>query len=183
MKIIVGITGASGSIYGLRLIEELARQGHQLHLVLTDSGRKVFEYETGTSTKSLASFGTVYDNNNVGAAIASGSFLVDKMVVVPCSMKTVAAIAHSITDNLLVRAADVTLKEGRELLLVPRETPMHKGHLQNLLTAAELGAVIVPAMPAFYHRPKNLTELVDHLVGKILDRLEIAHELYPRWQG
>ena len=184
MKIVVGITGASGSIYALRLIDVLKEAGHEVHAVVTDSGWQVLEYECKVTHADLqASVDMLYDNANVGAAIASGSFQVDAMAVLPCSMKTVASIAHSLSDNLLTRAADVMLKEGRKLVLVPRETPMHAIHLENLLKLAQLGVKIVPAAPGFYHRPQTIAELVDMLVGKICDQLGVEAELFPRWQG
>ena len=184
MKIVVGITGASGSIYALRLIDVLKEAGHEVHAVVTDSGWQVLEYECKVKQADLqARVDMLYDNANVGAAIASGSFQVDAMVVLPCSMKTVASIAHSLSDNLLTRAADVMLKEGRKLVLVPRETPMHAIHLENLLKLAQLGVKIVPAAPGFYHRPQTIAELVDMLVGKICDQLGVEAELFPRWQG
>ena len=184
MKIVVGITGASGSIYDLRLIDVLKEAGHEVHAVVTDSGWQVLEYECKVTHSDLqARVDMLYDNANVGAAIASGSFQVDAMAVLPCSMKTVASIAHSLSDNLLTRAADVMLKEGRKLVLVPRETPMHAIHLENLLKLAQLGVKIVPAAPGFYHRPQTIAELVDMLVGKICDQLGVEAELFPRWQG
>lgn len=184
MKIVVGITGASGSIYALRLIEVLRQLGHEVHAVVTDSGWQVLDYECGVSREDLAArVDVLYDNANVGAAIASGSFKVDAMVVLPCSMKTVASIAHSLSDNLLTRAADVMLKEGRKLVLVPRETPMHAIHLENLLKLAQLGVKIVPAAPGFYHKPQTIEDLVDMLVGKICDQLGVDVDLFVRWEG
>lgn len=184
MKIVVGITGASGSIYALRLIEVLRQLGHEVHAVVTDSGWQVLDYECGVSREDLAArVDALYDNANVGAAIASGSFKVDAMVVLPCSMKTVASIAHSLSDNLLTRAADVMLKEGRKLVLVPRETPVHAIHLENLLKLAQLGVKIVPAAPGFYHKPQTIEDLVDMLVGKICDQLGVDVDLFVRWEG
>lgn len=184
MKLVVGITGASGSIYALRLIEVLRQAGHEVHAVVTDSGWQVLDYECGVSRETLAKgVAVLYDNDNVGAAIASGSFRVDAMVVLPCSMKTAASIAHSMSDNLLTRAADVMLKEGRKLILVPRETPMHAIHLENLLKLAQLGVRIMPAAPGFYHRPQTIEDLVDMLVGKICDQLGIDTDLFARWEG
>ncbi|WP_295155442.1 UbiX family flavin prenyltransferase [Selenomonas sp. AE3005] len=184
MKIVVGITGASGSVYALRLIEVLRHAGHEVHAVVTDSGWQVLDYECGVSRGMLETrVNVLYDNNNVGAAIASGSFKVDAMVVLPCSMKTVASIAHSMSDNLLTRAADVMLKEGRKLVIVPRETPMHAIHLENLLKLAQLGVRIVPAAPGFYHRPRSIADLVDMLVGKICDQLGVDTDLFTRWEG
>ena len=182
-KLIVGITGASGSVYAVRLIDVLRKQGIEVHAVITDSGQRVLDYECGVTMEELSRrVDVLYPNADVGAAIASGSFRMDAMVVLPCSMKTAGAIAHGVTDDLLTRAADVTLKEGRRLLLVPRETPMHEIHLENLLRLARAGAVIMPAAPGFYHRPETLDDLVNMMVGKILDRLGIEAELFPRWR-
>ena len=182
-KLIVGITGASGSVYAIRLIDVLRTQGIEVHAVVTDSGQRVLDYECGMTMEELSRrVDVLYPNVDVGAAIASGSFRMDAMVVLPCSMKTAGAIAHGVTDDLLTRAADVTLKEGRRLLLVPRETPMHEIHLENLLRLARAGAVIMPAAPGFYHRPETLDDLVNMMVGKILDRLGIEAELFTRWR-
>lgn len=183
-KIIVGITGASGSVYGLRLIEILREAGCEVHGVVTDSGWRVLEYECNVTKADFEKLvDKLYDQADVGAAIASGSFRSDAMVVVPCSMKTAASIAHGISDNLLTRAADVMLKEGRNLVIVPRETPMHAIHLENLLTLAKLGVRVIPACPGFYHRPQTLQDLIDMLVGKICDSLGIENDLFERWQG
>ena len=182
-RLVVGITGASGSIYALRLIDVLRAQGIEVHAVVTASGLRVLDYECGVAEAELTRrVDVLYPNADVGAAIASGSFRMDAMVVLPCSMKTAGAIAHGVTDDLLTRAADVTLKEGRRLLLVPRETPMHEIHLENLLRLARAGAVIMPAAPGFYHRPETLDDLVNMMVGKILDRLGIEVELFTRWR-
>ena len=182
-RLIVGITGASGSCYAVRLIDVLRDLGMEVHDVLTASGRQVLDYECGVTEEDLARRVTVlYPNEDVGAALASGSFRTDAMVVLPCSMKTAGAIAHGVTDDLLTRAADVTLKEGRSLLLVPRETPMHEIHLENLLRLARAGAIVMPAAPGFYHRPETLDDLVNMMVGKILDRLGIEAELFTRWR-
>jgi len=182
-KIVVGITGASGSVYAVRLIDVLREQNIEVHAVVTDSGQRVLDYECGVTMEELSRrVDVLYPNADVGAAIASGSFRMDAMVVLPCSMKTAGAIAHGVTDDLLTRAADVTLKEGRRLLLVPRETPMHEIHLENLLRLARAGAVIMPAAPGFYHRPETLDDLVNMMVGKILDRLGIEAEIFTRWR-
>ena len=183
MKIVVGITGASGSIYGIRLLEVLKSLGHETHLVITDSGQQVVEYECGKMMEDLEKLAyRVYDVHNIGAAIASGSFRMDAMVVVPCSMKTVASIATGVSDNLLTRAADVTLKEARPLIVVPRETPMHAGHLENLLKLTHLGARILPACPGFYHRPETIDDIVNIMVGKICDALRIDTDLFKQWE-
>ena len=182
-KIVVGITGASGSVYAVRLIDVLRELGIEVHAVITDSGQRVLDYECGVTMEELSRcVDVLYPNVDVGAAIASGSFRMDAMVVLPCSMKTAGAIAHGVTDDLLTRAADVTLKEGRRLLLVPRETPMHEIHLENLLRLARAGAVVMPAAPGFYHRPETLDDLINMMVGKILDRLGIEAELFTRWR-
>ena len=184
VKLVVGITGASGSTYALRLIAVAKAAGHEVHAVVTDSGWDVLAYECGISREQCsAQVDKLYENDNVGAAIASGSFRTDAMVILPCSMKTAGSIAHGISDNLLTRAADVMLKEGRRLVIVPRETPMHAIHLENLLKLAQVGACIVPACPGFYHRPQTLEDVIDMMVGKICDQLGIEHNLFERWQG
>lgn len=184
MKYIIGITGASGSVYGLRLIEVLKKQGHEVGLVITDSGRKVLEYECGLTAGELGrQADALYDINDTAAPIASGSYKTAAMIIVPCSMKTAACIANGISDNLLTRAADVMMKEGRPLILVPRETPLNAVHLENLLKLSRLGVKIVPAMPGFYHRPETVEDIVNMLVGKICDSLGIDTELFPRWTG
>jgi len=189
---IVGITGASGAIYGLRLCEELLAAGVELHLVITDSGWRVFkeelDWDVARRRETLAGRFAEYsdrlhyhDNRDIGAPIASGSFRTEGMVIIPCSMGSLSAIAHGASTNLLTRAADVMLKEGRKLLLVPRETPLHAIHLENMLTLARLGARLIPAMPAFYYKPQSMEEMIDFLVGKVMDNLPLAHNLYRRW--
>ena len=184
MKIIVGITGASGGIYGFRLIEVLKEAGCEIHAVVSEPGWQVLKYECDINRQDIsAKVDFLYDINNISASIASGSFKTDAMVVVPCSMRTLGGIANGIADNLLGRAADVILKEGRKLILVPRETPFNAIHLGNMLKLAQMGVRIVPACPGFYHRPANLQEVIDMMVGKICDTIGIDHDLYPRWQG
>jgi len=184
VRIIVGITGASGGIYGVRLIEVLKDAGCEIHAVVSDPGWQVLEYECGITRSDIASkVDFLYDVNNIAACIASGSFKTDGMVVVPCSMRTLGGIANGIADNLLGRAADVMLKEGRKLILVPRETPFNAIHLANMLKLAQLGVKIVPACPGFYHRPANLQEVIDMMVGKICDTIGVDHDLFTRWQG
>jgi 4-hydroxy-3-polyprenylbenzoate decarboxylase len=189
---VVGITGASGAIYGVRLCEYLLSTGRTLHLLITDSGWRVLKEELGWKTAprqdvleqqwgDLPGRFVYHPMQDVGASIASGSFRTAGMVIVPCSMGTLSAIARGASDNLMERAADVMLKEGRKLIIVPRETPLHAVHLENMLTLAKLGVRILPAMPAFYHHPRSLEEMVDFLVGKILDSMEIDHQLYRRW--
>lgn len=183
-RIVVGISGATGAIYGVRLLQVLAELDVETHLVLTDPGRRNIELETDWAVADVEKFATqIHDISNIGATIASGSFLHDGMAVVPCSMKTLSGIVNSYNENLLHRAADVTLKEGRRLVLCPRETPLHKGHLDLLRRAADLGAMILPPMVAFYHRPKTLQEIIDQTVGKILDALGVANGLFRRWEG
>lgn len=183
----MGITGASGVVYGVRLLErlrELATNSIQTHLVITPSGEKTMSLETDydvNRVRELADFSHGYAD--IAAPIASGSFITIGMVVVPCSMRSLSDIAHSRADNLLARSADVTLKEGRKLVIVPRETPMSKGHIKLLLAAAENGAVILPPMPAFYHRPASVNDIVDHTVGKILDQFGVEHDIFKRWEG
>jgi len=191
---VVGITGASGAIYGIRLIEELLANEYEVHLVITEAGWRVLKEELGwEASKRTAAlerrFGewlsqgrlVFYPNADIGAAIASGSFRVEGMLIMPCSMGTLSSIAHGISDDLMTRAADVMLKEGRKMLLVPRETPLHAIHLENMLTLARLGVTIVPAMPAFYYKPQSMEEMIDFLVGKVLDNIDIDHDLYRRW--
>ena len=182
----MGITGASAVIYGIRLLEVMAEnETIETHLVLSRAAGITLRLECPnyelTDVKALAD--VVYKEQDIAASIASGSFPVEAMVVVPASMKTVAQIAHGTGETLLHRAADVTLKERRPLLVVPRETPMHLGHLRNLTTLAELGATIIPPLVAFYHQPQTIDEVVNQTVGKILDLLRIPHELFERWEG
>jgi len=184
VRIIVGITGASGAIYGVRLIEVLKGAGCEIHAVVSEPGWQVLEYECGLTRQDIADkVDFLYDVHNIAACIASGSFKTDGMVVVPCSMRTLGSIANGIADNLLGRAADVMLKEGRKLILVPRETPFNAIHLENMLKLARLGVRIVPACPGFYHRPARLEEVIDMMVGKICDTIGVEHDLFTRWQG
>jgi 4-hydroxy-3-polyprenylbenzoate decarboxylase len=184
VRIIVGITGASGAIYAFRLIEVLKDAGCEIHAVVSEPGFQVLEYECGITRQDVAAkVDYLHDVNNIAACIASGSFKTDAMVVVPCSMRTLGGIANGIADNLLGRAADVMLKEGRKLILVPRETPFNAIHLGNMLKLAQLGVRIVPACPGFYHRPANLQEVIDMMVGKICDTIGVDHDLFTRWQG
>ncbi|SJZ67916.1 4-hydroxy-3-polyprenylbenzoate decarboxylase [Selenihalanaerobacter shriftii] len=197
-KYVIGITGASGSIYAKRLIEEIAAQGHKIYLIISKPGRRVWgdelEIELGEERREIAenirhSLGydkddetiTYLDNENIGAPTASGSFQTEGMVVVPCSMSTLSGIAHGLSSNLLERSADVILKEKRELILVPRETPLNAIHLENMLKLANLGVDILPPMPGFYNKPESIDDLINFVVGRILDRLGIEHNLYKRW--
>lgn len=183
-RIVVGISGATGPQYGVRLLQVLGELGVETHLVLSQASRRNLALESDWTPEQVEALAhRSYDPEDVGAAIASGSFLTDGMVVAPCSVKTTSAIANSYNENLLVRAADVTLKERRNLVLLFRETPLHKGHLDLLRRCADLGAVILPPMVAFYHRPKTVEEIVDQTVGKVLDTLGIEHKLFRRWAG
>ncbi|UAJ65077.1 UbiX family flavin prenyltransferase [Candidatus Schneideria nysicola] len=186
-RFIVGISGASGAIYGVRLLQVLNKlEDIEVHLILTDSGLKTLEIET-SFTKSeitrLAEF--VHDNNNTAANISSGSFKTIGMVIVPCSVRTLSGIVNSYSNNLLIRSADVILKEKRKLLLCVRETPLHIGHLTLMTTAAKLGAIIMPPLPAFYYKPQKLSDIINQTVNRILDQLNIdlPHDLFQRWQG
>ncbi|HWL42119.1 MAG TPA: UbiX family flavin prenyltransferase [Ilumatobacter sp.] len=185
MRIVIGISGASGAIYGVRLLEVLAAHSDvETHLVVSRSARLTIPAETDRSIADVESLADhLHHYNDIGAPIASGSFRADAMIVAPCSMKTASAIAHSYADNLIVRAADVMLKERRPVVLMARETPLHAGHLRVLAEAAQLGAVIAPPMPAFYQRPATIGELVDHSVGRVLDLLGIEAGLVRRWAG
>ncbi len=181
-RIIVGITGASGAIYGVRLLERLRRPGVEIHLLLSRSGVRTLEMETGmrlAEVKALADFH--YPIHDVGARLASGSFPVDAMVIAPCSVRTMSAIAAGLSSNLLLRAADVTLKERRKLILMVRESPLHLGHLRTLVALTEMGAIIAPPIPAFYHRPQTVMDLVDYSVERVLDLLGLPARDARRW--
>ncbi len=182
-RLVVGMTGASGAIYGIRLLEVLRGYPEiETHLVMTKPAERTLVEETSyrvADIKAMAS--VVHPVTDIGASIASGSFRTMGMAVVPCSIHTVSAIAYCLSDNLVTRAADVCLKEGRRLVLVVRETPLHVGHLKSCLAAAEAGAVILPPVPAFYNLPKTLEQVIDHTIGRVLDRFGVSHELSPRW--
>ena len=184
-RLVVGITGASGSIYGIRLLEVLRGNADvQTHVVISAAGKRTLVEETRYSVADVEALAHHrYDVKDIGASIASGSFRTGGMVIAPCSIRTAAAIAACHSDTLVSRAADVTLKEGRPLILVVRETPLHLGHLRVLVALAEMGAVVMPPMPAFYNRPSGLDELVDHTVARILDRLNVAQTLVREWRG
>lgn len=184
LPLVVAITGASGVIYGVEMLRVLKELGQETHLIVSDAACKNFAIETEyslTEVKALAS--VVYDNNDIGAAVASGSFRTRGMIVAPCTIKTLSAIANSFTYNLIVRAADVSLKERRTLVLMVRETPLHKGHLDLMSRAADYGAVILPPMPAFYHKPESLMDVIHQSIGKALDQVGIEHNLFKRWSG
>lgn len=186
-RVVVGISGASGVIHGIRLLEVLQRvEDVETHLVVTNAGKQTIALETDrTVTEVEALADRVYRPADIAATLSSGSFVTAGMVVIPCSIKTLSGIANSYTENLLTRAADVTLKDRRRLILVVRETPLHLGHLRLMERAAEMGAVIMPPMPAFYHRPETIQDVVDQTVGRVLDMLDIRLEgdLFRRWPG
>ncbi len=179
MRVVVGVTGASGVQYAYRLLQELRDQAV---LILSEDGRKVIAAETEMSPEDFSSLaGETYSNDDFQSPVASGSSPFDAMVVIPCSMNTLAKIALGLADNLITRGASVALKEGRKLILVPRETPLHTTHLNHMTSAAEMGALILPAMPGFYHRPKEVDDLVNFIVGRVLDHLGVEHALVDRW--
>jgi 4-hydroxy-3-polyprenylbenzoate decarboxylase len=181
-SIIVGISGASGVIYGVRVLKTLAELGIETHLVMTQAALKNLMIETKYRIDELESMAShVYDVEDIGAPIASGSFKVDGMVIAPCSIKTLSAIANSYSHNLLVRAADVMLKERRRLILLLRETPLHGGHLELMSKVTKMGGIIMPPVPAFYHLPKTIEDLINQTVGKVLDLFQIDHHLFERW--
>ncbi len=186
-RLVVGISGASGVIYGIRLLEVVREvEGIETHLVISRAAKQTISLETDHTVEYVESLAThLYRFNDVAAAISSGSFKTRGMVVIPCSMKTLSGIAYSFDENLLVRAADVTLKEHRRLVLVPRETPLHLGHLRLMTAVAEMGAVVLPPMPAFYHRPRTLDDVINQTVNRVLDSLdiELSKDLFTRWTG
>ncbi len=182
MKIILAITGASGASYSLELARSL--KGHELHVIITKSAKEIINSEISRPNQALAELsglGEIHDEGDFSSPLASGSFVFDAMVVCPCSMKTLSAIANGYSSNLVARAADVALKEHRKLIIVPRETPMSAIHLENMLRLSRLGVVVLPASPAFYGKPKKIEELVGFIVGRVLDSLGIKNEKYARW--
>jgi 4-hydroxy-3-polyprenylbenzoate decarboxylase len=184
-RYVVGITGASGTVYGVRALEILATMNDvEIHLVMSRSAARTMELETDYRPERVEKLAhVVHDPGNLAASISSGSFHTDGMLVAPCSVKTAAAIAYSLNDNLLVRAADVTLKERRRLVLMVRETPLHLGHLRTLARLASIGASIVPPIPGFYNRPRSVDDIVNHSVGKALDALGVPNDAFERWTG
>ncbi len=191
-RLVVALTGASGVVYGVRLVQELLKMGLEVHLIISDPAGIVIKQELKwdftdsveeTFRKHLPGDNLfLYQNSDIAAPIASGSFLIEGMVVIPCTMSTVSNIAHGTSKNLLERAADVIIKERRQLILAPRETPLSSIHLRNMLTLSDLGVHIVPAMPAFYNHPRDINDMVNFVVGKVLDALRIEHSLYERYQ-
>jgi 4-hydroxy-3-polyprenylbenzoate decarboxylase len=183
-RIVIGISGASGAIYGIELLKTFRTLGVESHLVLTGGALRTIPLETDHTVQHVESLAfRSYGEEDIAAPLASGSFMTRGMVVAPCSIKSLSAIAHSYANNLLVRAADVCLKEGRKLVLLVRETPLHRGHLRLMSLAAEMGAIILPPVPAFYHHPKSIQEIIDQTLGKVLDCFGIEHRLYRRWEG
>jgi 2,5-furandicarboxylate decarboxylase 2 len=185
-KVIVGISGASGAILGVRLLQALRAGGQaQTHLIVSDSGALTAAHELGLKRGEIEALADVcYKVRDIGAAVASGSFLTAGMIVAPCSMKTLASIAHGLADNLIARAADVVLKERRRLVLVARETPLNLAHLRNMCSVTEMGGIVMPPVPAFYAHPRSVDDIVDHSVGRVLDLLGFEHDrIGRRWEG
>ena len=186
-RLVIGIAGASGVIYAVRLLEVLHDVPNvETHLVLSDAARQTIGYETNFTVEKVMELADVQHSiKNIAASISSGSFKTMGMVVVPCSMKTLSGIAMSFSDNLLLRAADVTLKDRRPLVLLPRETPLHLGHLRLMVQVSEMGAILLPPMPAFYHRPKTVDDIINQTVNRVLDvlKIELEHDLFDRWTG
>lgn len=185
MKLVIGITGATGVIYGIRMLQFLSRVPDvETHLILSDYGRLNIQLETDLKPKEVEALADVVHNaSNLAASISSGSFKTDGMIIAPCSIKTLSAIVHSFADGLVARAADVTLKERRPLVLMPRETPLHQGHCELIYKASQLGAIIAPPMPAFYNKPQSVDDIINHTVGRILDLFEIDCGVVDRWAG
>ena len=182
MRVVVGITGASGAIYGLRVLEELKKRKVEIHLIISKNAAFIIKEECGKDLEEVKRLADrFYENHDFSSPLASGSFKIDAMIVVPCSVKTLSAIANSYADTLISRSAINCLKEGRKLILVPRETPLDIVTIENLFKAKQAGAIILPAMPAFYHQPRDIDDLIDFIVGKILDQLGIEHNLFKRW--
>ncbi|MCK4986964.1 MAG: UbiX family flavin prenyltransferase [Desulfobacterales bacterium] len=181
-RLVIGISGASGVTYGVRMLELLRKTEFETHLIISRAGRLNIEIETSykpREVEAMADF--TYDHKDMAAALASGSFLTEGMVVIPCTIKSLSGIANAYDENLLVRAADVTLKEKRKLVLVVRETPLHIGHLRLMTMAAEMGAHLLPPVPSFYHRPKTIDDIIDQTIGKVFDYIGIEHDLFDRW--
>jgi len=184
-RIVVAITGATGAIYGVQLLRGLAAvTGVETHLVISDAATLTLHQEVGLQRRDVEALAhVVHRNREIGAAIASGSFQTAGMVIAPCSMKTLAAVAHGLSDNLIARAADVVLKERRRLILMVRETPFNLAHLRNMTAVTEMGGIVFPPLPSFYHRPATIAEMVDHTVARVMDLLGVTNDLAPRWGG
>ncbi len=182
-RLIVAVSGASGAIYGIRLLETLSKEKVETHLILSKWAHATIKTETDYTVEEIKKKANYsYDGEDLASSISSGSFLFQGMVIIPCSMKTLAAVARGYSDNLITRAADISIKEGRKLILVPRETPLNAIHLENMLKLSRLGVVILPPMPAFYIKPSDIDDLINHTIGKILDHLNIDNNLYQRWK-
>ena len=184
-RLVVAITGATGAVYGVRLLQQLSgTPGIETHLVVSDAAVLTLHQETGMQRRELESMAhVVHKNRDIGASIASGSFQSDGMVIAPCSMKTLASVALGLSDNLIARAADVMLKERRRLVLMVRETPFNLAHLRNMTLVTEMGGIVFPPLPSFYHKPASIEEMVDHTVARVIDLFGIEHALAPRWSG
>ena len=183
-RLIIAITGASGAVYGVRLLEVLRNAAVETHLLVSEAGVLNLYQELDLDRKAVGLLADVVHNvRDVGASIASGSFGSDGMIIAPCSMKTLAAVAHGMSDNLISRAADVVLKERRRLLLMVRETPLNLAHLRNMTAVTEMGGIVFPPVPGFYHRPQTIADMVNHTVGRVLDLFDVPHILTPRWNG
>lgn len=184
-RLIVAITGATGAVYGVRLLQQLAATpGVETHLVVSDAAALTLHQEMGMQRRDVEAIAhVVHKNRDIGASIASGSFQSDGMVVAPCSMKTLASVANGLSDNLVARAADVVLKERRRLVLMVRETPFNLAHLRNMTAITEMGGIVFPPLPSFYHKPASIDEMVDHTVGRVIDLFGLEHGLAPRWGG
>jgi 4-hydroxy-3-polyprenylbenzoate decarboxylase len=184
-RLVIAITGATGAVYGVRLLQHLqAMPGVETHAIVSDAAVLTLQQETGMTRRAVEALAdVVHKSRDVGASIASGSFQSDGMVIAPCSMKTLAAVALGLSDNLIARAADVVLKERRRLVLMVRETPFNLAHLRNMTAVTEMGGIIFPPLPSFYHQPQSIDEMVDHTVARVIDLFGIDHTLAPRWQG
>ena len=185
MLLVIGITGASGVIYGIRLMEVLSTSKDvETHLIISEAGEDIIRHETDWTLKKVKELADAcYDVDDIGSRLSSGSFRRDGMVIAPCSMKTLSALANSYTDNLITRSGDITLKERKKLVLLTRETPLHLGHLRNMEKVTEMGGIILPPVPAFYPKPKTISDIIDYTVGRVLDIFDIKHNLMPRWAG
>ena len=183
MRIIVGIAGASGSIYGIRLLEVLNNfKNVETHLIISEAAKKNIQLETNWKVEEIEALANhVYDNHDLAAPVSSGSFRTEGMIIAPCSVKTLSGLANSFTTNLLIRTGDVSLKEKRKVIILFRETPLHLGHFRLLTQLAEIGAIIMPPVPAFYHHPKTIQDIIDHTIGKVLDQFGLEHQLFKRW--
>lgn len=183
-RLAVGISGSSGVIYGIMLLQTLKKMSVETHVVISKWAKKNIEIETDFKVKEIESMSTfLYEDTNMAAPISSGSFRIKGMVIIPCSMKTLSSIANGYEDNLISRAASVSIKENRKLVLVPRETPLSRIHLSNMLKLSEIGVTILPAMPGFYHRPKTIDDLIFHIIGKTLDQFGLDNNVFRRWSG